>query len=168
MKAKISLLVFLFTLAISNGYAQEKSKKQIKEEQKIEKQNQIEAMINAREFVFTGRTALPTGYKSMDLTTTTNYVKFHPDTIDSYMPFYGRAYSGVGYGGDNGLKFEGKPTEYTVTKGKKRYQIDAVIKGERDTYRISLSVEFEGSASLSITSNNRSPISYTGSISAHE
>jgi len=168
MKAKISILLILFTLIMITGYAQEKTKKQIKEEKKIEKQNQVESMINAKEFVFTGRYANPTGYKSVNLASTTNYVKFEPELIESYMPYYGRAYSGAGYGGDEGLKFTGKPEEYTFTKGKKNYQVDATVKGEKDTYRLSLSVGFEGSATLTVTSNNRSAISFTGEIAEPE
>ena len=168
MKTKVPILVMLLTLFVINSYSQEKSKQELKEERKIERQKQTEALVNAREFVFTGNTAFPQGGNSINLTSNTNYVKFHPDRIESELPFYGRAYSGAGYGGDTGMKFDGKPEEYTVTKTKKEYQIEAVVKGENDTYRILLSVGFEGSASLSIISNNRSSISYSGEISAPE
>jgi len=168
MKKKVSILVMLFTLFVINSYSQEKSKQELKEERKIERQKQTEALVNAREFVFTGNTAFPQGVNSINLTSNTNYVKFHPDRIESELPFYGRAYSGAGYGGDTGMKFDGKPEEYTVTKTKKEYQIEAVVKGENDTYRILLTVGFEGSASLSVISNNRSSISYSGEISAPE
>ncbi len=168
MKAKISILVVILALSMASGFAQEKSKKQIKEDKKIEKQKQIDSLVNAKTFDFVGRTALPTGYKAVNLTTTVNYVKFQPNLIDSYMPFYGRAYSGVGYGGDEGLKFSGKPEEFTVTKGKKNFQVSATVKGEKDNFRLSLTVSFEGSATLTITSNNRSAISYSGEIIAPE
>jgi len=168
MNSKISVFLVLFILIGTTPFAQEKSKKQLREERAIEKQQQTEAMINAKEFVFIGRTAIPTGFKTMDLTTNTNYVKFHPDLIESYMPFFGKAYSGIGYGGDNGLKFEGKPEEYTFEKGKKDYKINAKVKGTNDTFKLSLSVSSKGSATLSIISNNRSPISYNGEISAPE
>jgi hypothetical protein len=168
MKTKISVLVALFALIQIIGFAQETTTKPTKEEKKAEKQKQIEAMVNAKEFVFIGRTALPMGYKSVNLASHTNFVKFHPDTIDSYMPYYGKAYSGIGYGGDTGLKFTGKAEEYTVTKGKKNYQVEAVVNTNKDSFRISLSVSFEGTASLVINSNYRSPISYNGDISAPE
>jgi hypothetical protein len=168
MKTKVSILVMLFTLIVINSYSQEKSKQELKEERKIERQKQTEALINTGEFVFIAETAFPIGQRSVDLTTRTYYVKFHPDRIESELPFYGRAYSGAGYGGDTGLKFEGTPEENTVTKTKKEYQIDAIVNGDNDTYRISLSVGFEGSATLSVISNNRSSISYSGEISAPE
>ncbi|MBX9808627.1 MAG: DUF4251 domain-containing protein, partial [Flavobacteriaceae bacterium] len=80
------------------------------------------------------------------------------------LPFFGRAYSGAGYGGDGGMKFEGKPTDYSIEKKKKNYVIKANVRGERDSYSIMLLVYFEGAATLSINSNNRSSISYDGDI----
>jgi hypothetical protein len=84
------------------------------------------------------------------------------------MPYFGRAYSGAGYGGDAGLKFAGKPEKYTVVKEKKNYQINVEVKSDNDTYKLSLSIGFEGSATLTVISNNRSTISYNGDISAPE
>jgi hypothetical protein len=166
MYRKVSISVVLFFLLATAVFSQEKSRSTSKEERKIEKQKQIEAMVNAREFVFIGRTALPQGFRSMDLTTNPNFVKFHPDLIESNMPFYGNAYSGIGYGGDSGLRFTGKPENFTVAKDKKNYQVDATVRGENDNFRLILSISFEGSATLSIISNNRSTISYNGEISA--
>jgi hypothetical protein len=165
MNAKVQILVIICVLLASSVCAQEKSKKQIKEEQKLEKQKQVEEMM-ANKFVFIARTALPQGYKTVNLSTSEYTVMFQPELIISYLPFYGKAYSGIGYGGDNGLKFEGKPDEYTVTKSKKNYQVKAVVKGENDTFSLSLSVSFGGSASLTVNSNNRSTISFNGDISA--
>jgi hypothetical protein len=166
MKSKISILMVLFALLATVGFAQEKSKKQLKEERKAALQVQTAALVNSQVFVFKGIMAYPQGGKSVNLTTNTNYVKFSPDLIESYLPFFGKAYSGVGYGGDSGLKFEGKPEVFTIETGKKNYLIKAVVKGENDVFRLTLTVDFEGGASLSVISNNRSSISYTGELSA--
>jgi hypothetical protein len=166
MKAKCQVLMGLFLLIVISGYSQEKSKKQLKEEQRLEKEKQTEALINSKAFVFTAKTAFPQDAKSINLTGNANIVKFSNDWIESFMPFFGRAYSGVGYGADNGLKFEGKPKEYTTTRTKKNYEVSVTVKGENDTYHLSLSVGLQGNASLTISSNNRSTISYNGDISA--
>jgi hypothetical protein len=168
MYTKILILAVLSLFIVTPSFTQEKSKKQLKEEAKIEKQKQTEAMINSKEFVFIARLALPSGMRSVDLTTRPNYVRFHPEMIESSMPYFGKAYTSVGYGGDQGLKFEGKPEKYTVTRGKKDYQISAEIKGNSDYFRLSLSSGFDGEAVLTIISNNRSTISYNGSISVPE
>ncbi len=156
------LVVFLFQFGMTN--AQEKSKKQIKEEKKMALQKEVEMLVNSKEFIFIGQTAFPAGYRSVNLSSNSNYVKFHPDNIESYMPYFGRTYNIGAAGNDPGLKFEGKPTEYTVETGKKNHTIKAVVKGPTDNYTIYITVSFDSSASLSITSNNRSSISYNGQI----
>jgi hypothetical protein len=150
------------------GFSQEKTKKELKEEKKLDKQKQTEAMLNAKEFVFVGRIALPSGMRSVDLVSHPNYVKFNPDFIDSYMPFFGQAYNPEGYGGDTGLKFKGKPDKFTFVKNKKDFQVDAIVKSEADEFILSLSVGFEGNALLTVMSNRRRTISYQGEISAPE
>jgi hypothetical protein len=166
MKTKISLLTVMMFMIMTSAYSQEKSKKEIKEEEKLKKQMQIEALVNSKEFVFVARYAIPSGGRQVDLTSNPNYVKFHPALLDGYMPYFGTAYSGIGYGGDSGIKFKDKPETFTIEKKKNNFQIDAEVKGENDTYRLSLSVTFEGSTSLSIISNNRGFISYQGEILA--
>lgn len=163
MKTIISTIV-LISLLMTNLFSQEKTKKEIKEEEKLQKQMQIEALINGKDFVFIARYALPMGAKQVDLTSNPNYVKFHPDLMDGYMPFFGTATSGIGLSGDNTIKFKIKPEVFNIEKKKKSFEIEAKVKGENDIYRLSLSVMFEGSASLSIISNNRSTISYQGEI----
>lgn len=168
MKTKNIFLVLLLSLIVTISFAQEKTRKQLKEARKIEKQKQTEILVISKEFVFVARNASPQGFRNIDLTTNINYIKFQPDFIKSEMPFFGTAYSGVAYRGDGGLNFEGKPQEYTIRKEKKAYQIKAIVKGQYDVYTMYLSVFFDSSASLSINSNNRSTISYNGEISAIE
>jgi hypothetical protein len=168
MKTRISILVLILSLVVTTGFSQDKTRMESKKQKKLEKQKQIEAMVNTKEFVFVPQTALPSGMSPVNLSINQNYIKFQPDLIDSYMPFFGNAYSGVVYSTDKGLKFIGKPEIFTVERTNKAFQIDAVVKGETDNFRLSLSVGFEGSASLVISSNNRSSISYDGEISALE
>lgn len=168
MKKKVAFLTLLLLIISAQGYSQEKSKKEIKEEKKIEEQKRVESMIDSREFVFTARTALPSGMRSIDLTTNPNYVRFKPDMIDSDMPFFGRAYSAIGYGSDTGLKFKGKPEKFTVTRSRKKFQVDVVVNDQADNFSLFLSVGLDGNASLSIVSNKRSSISYQGEISSYE
>jgi hypothetical protein len=168
MNTKKVVFGLFFLGLVTIGFAQEKTRKQIREEKKVEKQKQTAILVDSKDFVFVARNALPQGFRTIDLTTNPNYVKFNPDFIKSEMPFFGRAFSGIGYGGDGGLKFEGKPQEFTIKKDKKQYLINAVVKGINDVYRLSLSVYFEGSATLSIISNNRSTISYNGEIFMQE
>jgi hypothetical protein len=168
MKIKIAQLVLLLLVGAATVMGQTSDRKAQKEKKRIEKEKEIAALVESKTFVFKANRAIPTGYKSVDLTTNPNFVKFSPDLIVSEMPFFGRAYS-VAYGGsDSGLKFEGKPEVFKVEKKKKNYEIEARIKGTGDSYTINLTVSFEGSSTMSVTSNNRNPISYYGEIFAPE
>ncbi|GGA76148.1 hypothetical protein GCM10008015_15920 [Flavobacterium palustre] len=138
-------------------------------EQKIEKQKEIEKLINAKEFQFVARNSNSPTFRMIDLSIIPNFITFKPDFIKSEMPFFGRGFSGLGYGGsDTGLKFEGKPEKFVVNKHKKGYQIEASVRGQQDFFNITLIVSSEGNSTLTIISNNRESISYFGEISAIE
>lgn len=165
---RISIIILLFSLITTIGYTQEKSKRELRKEQKekekIEKEKRIETLIDAKTFVFIANRALPSGARTIDLTGDNYFVKFDNDSIESFMPFYGRAFSGVGYGTDVGIKFKEIPKTFNIKKTKKNYEIEAVIKDDKDKYNLTLSVSFQGSASLFVSSNNRSTISYQGKL----
>ncbi len=166
MNTKLLLIFILFLSVGINAFSQEVSSKEAKEAQKLEVQKQIEELLNSKEFVFVGTDAYPTGYRTVSLTSRPNFVKFHPDLIDSDMPYFGRANSSVAYAStsDAGLKFKGKPDDYTIEKKKKNYQLSAAVKEAGDYYKITLVVQFSGSSTLTIISGNRSPISYNGYV----
>jgi len=156
------------TVFAIKGVSQEKSKKEVKAEKKLEQQKRIEELVDSKTFVFVARTALPSGGRAINLTTNPNYVNFYPELIDGNMPFFGRYFAGGGYGDTPGLTFKEKPEVFSVVKKKKNFQINAKVKGESDRYQLSLVVGFEGSSSLTITSNKRAAIRYQGTISALE
>ena len=167
MKKKFVQMILLFLIGTVPVMAQTTDKKAEKEKKRIELENAISALVESKTFEFRANRALPTGYKSVDLTTNPNFVKFKPDLIVSEMPYFGKAYS-VTYGRDGGLKFEGKPEVYTIEKKKKNYEIEVKVKDKNDYFTINLTVAFEGSSSMSISSNNRSSISYNGEVFAPE
>lgn len=169
MKTYKIAIVCLLCFNVLVGFSQEKTRRQIRNEKKVEKQKEIEKLIQAKEFQFIARNLNSQTFRMVDLSIIPNFIKFKPDFIKSEMPFFGRGFSGLGYGGsDTGLKFEGKPEKFTVTKQKKGYQIDVTVKGQQDFFNISLSVFSEGTATLNIISNNRESISYFGEISPLE
>jgi hypothetical protein len=167
MKTRISFLMILMSLILTSAFSQEKSRKELKEEESLRKQAETEALVNSQNFVFVAKYALPMGASQVDLTSNPNYVRFNPDMMDGYMPFFGTATAGIGYG-DPTIKFKDKPITFNIEKKKKNFQIEAKVKGENDIYRLSLSVLPEGGASLSIISNNRGTISYQGTINNPE
>jgi hypothetical protein len=171
MKTKILLMttLLIFSLITVYGKVQDKDKKAIKAEKRLQLQKQIEEIINSRQFIFIGERALPMWGTSITLTPNSNYFKFDPANIESYMPFFGDAYS-VNYNVDPGVKFEGKPGEFEIKqlqKGK-GYDIRVKVSIPSDTYDIFMHVSLDGTANLTISSFKRSSISYMGSLSIPE
>jgi hypothetical protein len=145
-------------------FAQEKTKQQLKEEKKIAKQKQVQSLIDSKEYEFVAVTAYPQGTRSIDMVSNPNYLRIKNDSVFSEMPYFGRAYAGVGYGGSGGLDFKGPVQDFSITKNKKDYTIKAKVKDNSDSYTIILTVFFEGNASLTINSVHRNSINYRGSI----
>jgi hypothetical protein len=166
MKTKrFILLVLLFFLSLP-VLAQEKSKKELKAERELKRQKEIEEMINSKKFVFEAQRVIPQGGRLLNLDYNTYFLKFNEARTTCDLPFFGRGFN-VPYGGrDGGIKFEGIPEEIKIEKKKKSYTIKAVVKGKDDVYNLYFTVSFNGSASLSVNSNNRSSISYDGEIEA--
>jgi hypothetical protein len=163
MKTSFLLLVFL-SIAIPAVLAQESTGHENDKGKHPGKKDQTEVLLNRREFTFKATRAIPSRGSSIDLTTNPNYMNFYPDLVESYMPFFGRAYSGVGYGKDTGLHFKGQPDTFSVDKKKNNYQVTVNVKGGSDIFRIFLIVSPGGNASVTITSNNREAISFIGEI----
>lgn len=71
------------------------------------------------------------------MTTNPNFLKFEKESVKSEMPYFGRTFSGIGYGGGNGgLYFKGKIQDYSLTKDKKSYLIKAKIQDKTESYNI--------------------------------
>ena len=115
---KIRLLApFILVLFIMRpSFSQGETRKELKAAKDAEGQMQVEKLMDSREFVFIPRTVQPQGGRSINLTSATGFVRYHPDSIESDLPYFGRAYSGAGYTGDGGMKFSGRPEDFTIEK----------------------------------------------------
>lgn len=163
MKNKIYVLLVLFSLATISLTAQEKTKKELKAERIIQKQKETEALVESKNFVFDAEKVIPQGGRMLILDYNTYFLKFNLENAEGNLPFFGRAFN-VAYGGDGGIKFEGKPENIKIVKKKKSYSIKATVKGKDDVYNLMFSIFFDGAATLSINSNKRASISYDGNI----
>ncbi|MDR7210492.1 DUF4251 domain-containing protein [Flavobacterium piscis] len=163
MKTKLYVLLILFSVVSFDGIAQEKTKKELKAENQLQKQKETEALIEAKNFVFDVERVMPQGGRMLVLDYNTYFVKFNSENVVGDVPFFGRAFN-VGYGSDGGIKFEGKPENVKIEKKKKSYIIRAIVKGKEDVYDLMFSVFYHGGATLSINSNKRASISYDGYI----
>ncbi|WP_286971146.1 DUF4251 domain-containing protein [Flavobacterium sp. UBA4854] len=164
MKTTMSVLLFLIVINFSVS-AQEKTKKELKQERELKKQNEIKALIDSQNFVFEAQKATPQGGRLLQLDYNTYFLKFNADNTTCDLPFFGRAYN-VGYNSDGGIKFEGKPENIKVETKKNSTILKATVRGKSDVYDLTFSIFYNGSTTLSVSSNNRGPINYDGIIYA--
>lgn len=165
MKTKLSILLAVLVFLNFSVSAQQKSKKELKAERELQKQKEIEALIDAKDFVFEAQKTTPTGGRIINLDYNTYFLNFNTEKTTCDLPFFGRGYN-VGYGTDGGIKFEGVPYNLKIEKNKKNYVVKATVKGRNDVYDLVFTIFFNGNSSLSVSSNNRASIFYDGVVSA--
>ena len=86
------------------------------------------------------------------------------DTLVSYLPYFGRAYS-VPYGGGKGLNFTAPISEYYSAKGRKGATLITMkAANEEDVYSFRLEIFTNGSTSIDLTARERESISYSGQM----
>lgn len=151
-----SLLMIAMLFHNNNLIAQDSKKEK--------KQAAIKALIDSQNYVFKAQSAIPMSGATRQL----NYdydLKVSKDTINSYLPYYGRAYTAPMDPTQGGIHFISKDFEYTVTPGKKQGW-DIVIKPKdvQDVQMMSLSVSSDGYATLQVTSTSKQPITFNGII----
>ena len=151
------LLLFVSVCGIC-AIAQEPKTNQAEGEEKVGK------ILDAQRYVFKAQSVHPTRGRVVQLNTDYD-LKVSPDTIQSYLPYFGRAYSApIGESGGP-MDFVSKDFEYArKARRKGGWDISIMPKDGKGVREMFLVVFENGSASLRVTSNNREPISYNGYI----
>jgi hypothetical protein len=136
-------------------------------------------IVEEKNYIFVATTAIP--ISSADITTimskipgaagggaislsgATYDLAVTPDSLKSYLPYYGRAYRASFDNDENGYKFTSKKFTYKTTKRKRGgWDIEMTTKDVNDNVRMTLTISENGYATLSIISNNKQSISYNG------
>lgn len=156
-------LIILLTVNVNAQEPQKKSKKLIRAEKEAKKIEETKALVESKTFVFDARNVNPMGGRSMTLTTQYD-VKVTSDSIYSYLPYFGVAYS-ASYGGtDSPMIFEEPFETCEMEKTKKGYLVKVSVKKGNDRLDFSFHISEAGSTNLHVSSINRQAISYNGEI----
>lgn len=157
---KSLFISFLICVSIS-AYAQE-----TKAEKKEARYQVALELINSGSYEFIAKRANPPKIRSIDLSTNPNFLRINAKNASADIPYFGRAFSGGYSSNDGGIKFDGPYENYDVQKNDKKYRliIKFKVKGEGDTYTCTLNVPGLENVSLTVLSNSRQTISYTGYI----
>lgn len=130
-----------------------------------EKAKKIKELISSRNYVFQAQTVFPMSGRTRQIAGEGYDVSVSKDTVNSYLPYFGRAYSAPIDPSKGGIQFISKSFEYTEAPGKKGgWDITIKPKDIRDVQQLFLSVSEDGYASLQVTSTNRQAISFNGVI----
>lgn len=115
--------------------------------------------------------ALPSGRGQVILTSPYS-LKVSRDTVESALPYYGRAYN-VPYGGGRGLFFSGRPEEYSDVETKPgQRKISFKVRTDEDLCSFAVTIDCRGdkqggedcTAFITVSSGQRQTISYRGRV----
>ncbi len=162
---KIIKRVFLLLLVMVAGVStlQAQSKKE-KEQQKA---SAVKEQVVSKNYKLEVNTAFPMSGRMVNLTTPYS-LEVKNDSVFSYLPYYGRAYS-IPYGGGKGLIFNAPIDEYNMEYNKKgEAKIKLVAHTEEDNFQYNISIYSNGSASINVDMQNRQSISYSGDLEMKE
>lgn len=122
----------------------------------------VQKAVESKNYVFKAETASPQRGGFRQLTPEYELI-VKPDTVVSYLPYYGRSFSAPINPSETGIKFTSMNYKYTVNKKKKnRWDITIEPTDVSDIRDLSLTVFDNGRASLRVNSNNRDAISFDG------
>jgi len=128
------------------------------------KESDIKKSVESKSFIFHAQTALPLSGSTRQLTSDYD-LKVSENSITSYLPFFGRAYS-VNYGSTNGgFEFTSTKFDYSSEPRKKGgWEISIKPKDVQDFKEFFLTLSSDGYGTLQAISNNRQAISFNGYI----
>ena len=153
----ISLLAFL---SVNKSFSQTP-----KEKKKIEHAAAIKtAVVDSQHYVFRAQTAIPAQEMVRNLTYGYEVV-VSSKKIDSYLPYFGVAYT-ADYGATSSpLEFISSNFSYSMANGKKSgWNISIQTNDTKDFKKLFLSIFENGTATLQVVGSDRQPISFNGIV----
>lgn len=159
MKTKKQILMLLLALLVGFPTLSAQSKKEKKEQKK----EAVKKIIVSENYKIDVQTALPMRGRSIPLTSPYS-LEIRNDSVISYLPYFGRAYS-IPYGGGDGLNFRTPLKEYSMEMDKKgNAVIKFIARNPEDRFEFRAKVYSNGSASIDVNMQNRQSISFQGEL----
>lgn len=154
----IFIVCMLLTItAIPTVFAQ--SKKELREQ----KEQAVKDKILSENYKISVNTAYPRRGRNVQLTSPYS-LEIRNDSVLSYLPFYGRAYT-IPYGGGEGLIFSAPLQEYAMEMNKKgTAKVKFTARSPEDRFTFSVAIYSNGSASINVNMQNRESISFSGQV----
>ena len=148
MKIHTSITIVLLSLLVFTTKAQELDKAT------------VQSLIDSGSFVFRAQTMIPAGGNSRHLTASYD-VRVTKDSLTTYLPYAGRAYTGV-LPGEAGINFNSSEFDYKASFKKKKWSISIKPKDSNPVKELNFIVFENGSSTLVVYPLNKQPITYYG------
>ncbi|MDR1102736.1 MAG: DUF4251 domain-containing protein [Tannerella sp.] len=127
----------------------------------------VKQQIESRRYRISVNRMLPMKGPSQYLTSSYS-LTVRGDTVISYLPYFGQAYS-LPYGGGKGLNFESTVTVYSLSfDAKGTARISFQTRSENETFLYLIEIFVNGSSSIRVTSSNRQSVSFYGALEPEE
>ena len=124
----------------------------------------IKSLLDTKHYVFIP-TNTTTGGGRLRQVTPDFFFRLNGDTLQCYLPYFGRAYTAPIDPSDAGFDFTTTDFSYAVNKGKKNsYIINVKTKDKVYNAEFMLTVYDNGYAYLRANSTDKQPVSYSGNV----
>lgn len=135
-----------------------------KAEKKAAKLQAVRELVASRHYTFLAQSATPLSGASRQLTSEYT-LTIRTDTVDSYLPYFGRAYTVPIGSGDDGIKFTSTRFGYTMKEAKNGgWDIEIRPKDVPGIPVVNMYISESGYTTLRVTPTNRQMISFYGYI----
>ena len=125
--------------------------------------NEVKKLVEGKDFIFKAQTASPLGGMTRQLTTEYD-LRVIGDSMITYLPYFGRAYTAPLPGSTGGINFTSTDFAYSVSEKKKGGWEIRITPSGNDVRQLFLTVSESGYATLQVLSTNRQSISYNGYV----
>lgn len=154
-------LLLLFTALVSSNIVHAQDSK---EERIAAQAAAVKNLIESKNYVFVPTSVSPQSGRTRQLTSS-YFLKISKDTVESDLPYFGRAYTAPINSSDAGINFTSTNFEYTETLGKKgAWNITIKLKDQTQAREMNLTIFSNGRTDLIVSSNSRQSISFSGDI----
>ena len=138
-----------------------------KAERQAAQQRTVAEALDSRHYKIEVRTMYPSRGIARQLSSSYS-LEVKGDTLVSYLPYFGRAYS-VPYGGGKGLNFTALIGDYKAEKVKNdRTRISIFVNNDEDDLTYVLTVFDSGQTTIDVRAREREPISFSGEVTIEE
>ena len=125
----------------------------------------IKGMVESGQFLFVARYAKPMSGQQVQLTSSYD-LRIDRSLVSAWLPYFGRSYHVDYKSNKEGIRFRETVRNIRVDydERKQAYQVSFDVNTQKDYYRMQMWIAENGTANLTVVSNNRQSISFNGVV----